>query len=840
MKTFIILLLLIPGVLALNSCLDPDSSDYRCDDVKLVKLNDCGLIDGDWEDMSSCLTNGTLISLRNNSLTSIPDGFFDGLFDLFTVIRSLDLGSNSITDLPNGIFDSKGLVYLLLDDNSLTDLPDGIFDNSPDLRYITLNDNSLTYLPDGIFDNTPNLISLFLQKNSLTALPDGVFDHLTRITTLHLNDNNFVTIDSGTFSGLTLLEELSVSPCTPDDVLDHLDSSYSCTTESTPEDTIEEESTPEDTIEEESTPEDTIEEESTPSPTSIAEEATPSPTIIGISSNTSEESTPEDTIVEETTPSPTSIAEETTPSPLVSRTETSSSTSTVIGISSSIAVVVLIGAIVFMRRRKSESTKQGDIEDGSLPEETTANLTTSDSTLVIDGHEKRSTDIGMGRAVFESAKELANSSQIPGVSELATVVSILVNLLVDNKGNKNSTDASIRRCRSLITLLKRATEFLGRGSETTVKAELVLIQDVYDSIHDLVDLVKTYRNKNKVSQLLTSTIFRKRQDEFGSIVENAISSLQFGLHVQVGHDVRSIRDLDHNKAVVESRKVRRQRKLDQLEIPMENLSITDELLGKGGFGEVFIADYNGRNAAAKVIRVIQETGNSQSKAFLTELGNMTRLSSPYTVHVYGAVTSQPDKFILVMELLSGGDLRTLLKSEEKISYDKSFQIIGDICAGMDFLHSKNIIHGDLKSANVILDGSGRAKIADFGTSVFIQNTMSTGLATFTSSDKKTQMSLAWSAPEILDAVGSTFKSDVYSFGIVIWEIFSREIPWSTLQPKDVYIRVVLKGLRPEIPKNVPGHFLKMMESCWKGEECDRPSFRSVMEDIKSHGWNEKL
>jgi len=110
---------------------------------------------------------------------------------------------------------------------------------------------------------------------------------------------------------------------------------------------------------------------------------------------------------------------------------------------------------VFMRRRrrKSKSTTnvQGDIES---PEETTANLTTSAPTLVIDGHEKRSTDIGMGRAVLESAKDLANSSQIPGVSELATVVSILVNLLVDNKGNKNSTDASIRRCRSLITLLK--------------------------------------------------------------------------------------------------------------------------------------------------------------------------------------------------------------------------------------------------------------------------------------------------------------------------------------------------------------------------------------------------
>ena len=186
----------------------------------------------------------------------------------------------------------------------------------------------------------------------------------------------------------------------------NLDSSYSCTmTSSTLEETIEEELTLEETAEEESTLEETIEEEST------------------LEETIEEESTFEDTIEEKSplteTPYVSSITE----------TSASSSTSTIIGISSSIAVVVLIGSIVFMRRRKSKSTKdvKGDIES---PEETTADLTTSDSTLVIDGHEKRSTDIGMGRAVLESAKDLANSSQIPGVSELATVVSILVNLLV--------------------------------------------------------------------------------------------------------------------------------------------------------------------------------------------------------------------------------------------------------------------------------------------------------------------------------------------------------------------------------------------------------------------------
>lgn len=55
-----------------------------------------------------------------------------------------------------------------------------------------------------------------------------------------------------------------------------------------------------------------------------------------------------------------------------------------------------------------------------------------------------------------------------------------------------------------------------------------------------------------------------------------------------------------SESVAEARRIKRQRKLDNVEIPEEHLSITNELLGKGGFGEVYLADYNGHNAAAKV------------------------------------------------------------------------------------------------------------------------------------------------------------------------------------------------------------------------------------------------
>lgn len=102
---------------------------------------------------------------------------------------------------------------------------------------------------------------------------------------------------------------------------------------------------------------------------------------------------------------------------------------------------------------------------------------------------------------------------------------------------------------------------------------------------------------------------------------------------------------------------------------------------------------------------------NQQKAFLREMDAMIRLRSPHTVNVYGAITSLPDRLVLVMELLAGGDLRNMLKnSEQPLPEEQSRQIIRDICAGMAFLHLKKTVHGDLKSVNILLDGGGRAKV----------------------------------------------------------------------------------------------------------------------------------
>lgn len=103
---------------------------------------------------------------------------------------------------------------------------------------------------------------------------------------------------------------------------------------------------------------------------------------------------------------------------------------------------------------------------------------------------------------------------------------------------------------------------------------------------------------------------------------------------------------------------------------------------------------------------------------------MIRLRSPHTVHVYGAITSRQDRLVLVMELMPGGDLRALLtQAVEPLAEEHARRIIGDVCIGMSFLHQKETIHGDLKSPNVLLDGTGRAKVTHDLRNISIELTM---------------------------------------------------------------------------------------------------------------------
>lgn len=211
----------------------------------------------------------------------------------------------------------------------------------------------------------------------------------------------------------------------------------------------------------------------------------------------------------------------------------------------------------------------------------------------------------------------------------------------------------------------------------------------------------------------------------------------------------------------------------------------DEILGMGGFGAVYLADFKGLNVAAKLVTfkanvtlgqvagptpdpatasgsacahlegrggagipgVVEEgavtavaapvsdaelnqkarrraavslarraaacarTEARQRLAVARELEAMKRLRGPHTVHTYGAVTSLKDELVLVMEFLPGGDLLMRLQRARRPLEDGTLRgIVRDVCSGMAFLHGEAFVHGDLKSANVLFDANGRAKV----------------------------------------------------------------------------------------------------------------------------------
>ena len=93
--------------------------------------------------------------------------------------------------------------------------------------------------------------------------------------------------------------------------------------------------------------------------------------------------------------------------------------------------------------------------------------------------------------------------------------------------------------------------------------------------------------------------------------------------------------------------------------------------------------------------------------------------------------------------------------------------------------------------------------------------------------------------QVLSANGSTYASDVYSFSIVAWEVLSRELPWADVtHPREVYIRVVLNELRPDIPAEAPADLAAMIRACWAGDPEARPTFVAVMTGMRPHDWGE--
>ena len=280
-------------------------------------------------------------------------------------------------------------------------------------------------------------------------------------------------------------------------------------------------------------------------------------------------------------------------------------------------------------------------------------------------------------------------------------------------------------------------------------------------------------------------------------------------------------------------------------IPSSELSIdTTKKLGTGAFGVVYKASYRDSFVAVKQL---QETNLTHKvvKKFYEEAQNCWLLQYPEphpNIICLVGICTEEGNYSIVMELMVSS-LRFFLQGDAlDIPWLTRIAIARDIASGLAYLHSKRIIHRDLKSDNVLLRQDNQAVISDFGLSMTRKTLCSRSSQLPMNNPVGTP---SFMAPEILNNGASSsysYSSDVYSLGIVLWEISSREDPFQEYENIQYISRltdlVVKRGVRPTISGETPAPFAALIKKCWARRSKDRPSCDDVLMSLEALSVND--
>ncbi|KAJ6392019.1 hypothetical protein OIU77_025892 [Salix suchowensis] len=200
----------------------------------------------------------------------------------------------------------------------------------------------------------------------------------------------------------------------------------------------------------------------------------------------------------------------------------------------------------------------------------------------------------------------------------------------------------------------------------------------------------------------------------------------------------------------------------------------------------------------------------------------TLRSLPKVLQAIVSIVLLPGRAALLLSTFQVGRLRNFLfrNRRKKLAFKIVIQLALDLSRGLSYLHSKKIVHRDVKTENMLLDATRTLKIADFGVArVEAQNPRDMTGETGT---------LGYMAPEVLDGKPYNRKCDVYSFGICLWEIYCSDMPYPDLSFAEVSSAVVRQHLRPEIPRCCPSSLASVMRKCWDANPEKRPEMDEVV------------
>ncbi|KAH9759312.1 serine/threonine-protein kinase STY46 [Citrus sinensis] len=294
--------------------------------------------------------------------------------------------------------------------------------------------------------------------------------------------------------------------------------------------------------------------------------------------------------------------------------------------------------------------------------------------------------------------------------------------------------------------------------------------------------------------------------------------------------------------------------IDVWEIDASLLKFEHKIVS-GSYCDLYKGAFFSQDVAIKVL-TNEHLNENIRREFAQEVHIMRKVRHMNVVQFIGACTRPPRLFI-VTEFMSGGSIYDYLHKQKcGLKLPLLLRVAIDVSKGMNYLHRNNIIHRDLKAANLLMNENG---VRDSDIHCYLSNFLSIStvilvvkVADFGVARVQAQYGVMtaetgtyrWMAPEngdsdcqgVLICRSITFviiiichRADVFSFGIVLWELVTGKLPYDDLTPLQAAVGVVQKGLRPTIPVHTHPILVDLLERCWQRDPSLRPDFSEITE-----------
>lgn len=278
-------------------------------------------------------------------------------------------------------------------------------------------------------------------------------------------------------------------------------------------------------------------------------------------------------------------------------------------------------------------------------------------------------------------------------------------------------------------------------------------------------------------------------------------------------------------------------------------------LGKGAFGRVF----RGLNITTGEVVAIKQIEKDKIKdslpAVMRELELLQKLDHPNIVKFVEYIDT-PDHLYFTLEFVEGGSLYATMKRFGSFPESLLVIYITQVLRGLQYLHTKGVIHRDIKAANILLTKEGQCKLADFGNCTY--EALSKGVAqniTSNSTNEKEASSPSekdkekekeeskedqstpipcgfaapfWMAPELVQEHDAVYASDIWSLGCTLLELLTGKPPYSDLSPEEA-IKKILEDERPPFPSSLSPDLEEFLGSCFVRDPGQRPTAEKLLQ-----------